>query len=131
MSLNIESQNPRAENLNHVHDIYIYFVGAFYVWNWQFSEPLHVWYKGDQFAFRRTLENSAKELTEQFNEWVDMMNKEEKTQLEKQLEIEEKNMKEAMYYFNSTACAYNDPVRYAIGSIDQRINALRKKLQES
>lgn len=69
MGLNIESnETPHAENLNGPSDVYIYFQGGFYVWNWA-GEELNLWWNGDMFTFSRKQYYSPKAAVAAFNEW--------------------------------------------------------------
>lgn len=69
MSLNIECGFLRAECLNHVNDVYIYFDGGFIVWNCN-SEPFGVWFNGDMFMLAKWKFTDGKQAAVALNEWV-------------------------------------------------------------
>jgi hypothetical protein len=70
MGLNIESlETPHAECLNHPNDVYIYFKGGFYVWNWKNDKALHVWFNDDLFTFNREEYHFPNAAVAAFNEW--------------------------------------------------------------
>jgi hypothetical protein len=70
MSLNIECGSLTAECLNAPSDVYLYFDGGFFVWNCDTSEPLSIWFNGDQFYLTRYKYTDAHDAVVALNDWV-------------------------------------------------------------
>ena len=70
MSLNIEGTKLVAECLNHPNDVYIYFDGGFFVWNWNVSAPMGIWRDGDMFFLAKWKFHDGHHATNALNTWA-------------------------------------------------------------